>query len=82
MKAKRKYRINKEKIIITAVSICLVLLAFCAYVNFLKYPEQYMTTWKYQLENDLSKGNQEALDYYNNRYVDNNKLLFGDKYIV
>ena len=41
-----------------------------------------MPTWKYQLENDLAKGKQDAVQYYNDTYVANGKLLFGDKYIV
>ena len=51
-------------------------------MSFAKYPEQYVTTWRYQLESDLAKGNQDAIEYYNDTYVANGKYLFGGKYIV
>lgn len=84
MKAKRKgkFRIRKSEIIIALIVMCLCVSTVSATVNFFKYPEQYMTTWKYQLKNRLAKGNEEALKYYNDRYVANGKYLFGDKYIV
>lgn len=82
MKNKGKFRIGKSEIIIALITMCLCVGTASATVSFFKYPEQYMTTWKYQLKNDLAKGNQEALEYYNDRYVANGKLLFGDKYIV
>lgn len=50
-------------------------------VSFTKYPEQYLPTWKYQLKNDLAKGNQEAIQYYNDTYIANGKQLFGNDYL-
>lgn len=82
MQNKGKFRIGKSEIIIALIVIGLCVGAVNTTVSFFKYPEQYMTTWKYQLRNDLAKGNQEALEYYNDRYVANGKYLFGDKYIV
>ena len=82
MKNKGKRRIRKSEIVIALIVMCLCVGTASATANFFKYPEQYMTTWKYQLKNDLAEGNQEALEYYNDRYVANGKLLFGDKYIV
>lgn len=82
MKAKGKSRINKGKLISRLAILCAVLFAVNVYVSFARYPEQYLETWKYQLENDLKKGNQEMLEYYNRRYIANGKQLYGDKYIV
>lgn len=82
MKAKLKIRVNKGKLLSRLATLCAILLAVNMCVGFVKYPEQYLTTWKYQLENDLKKGNQEMLEYYNRRYVANGKQLFGDKYII
>lgn len=77
MKAK-----GKGKLVSRLAILCALLFAVNMGVSFAKYPEQYLTTWKYQLENDLAKGNQDAIEYYNNTYVANGKQLFGDKYIV
>ena len=82
MKAKRKLRINKGKFISRVATLCVMVLMLNTTVNFVKYPEQYLTTWKYQLENHLKKGNQDAIKYYNDTYIANGKQLFGDKYIV
>lgn len=62
--------------------IFVVLATTNTFVSFAKYPEQYLPTWKYQLKNDLAKGNQEAIQYYNDTYVANGKQLFGDEYIA
>ena len=78
----KNYKLNKGKLVsrLAVLSAMLFMTSMC--INFCKYPEQYLTTWKYQLENDLIKGKQDAIDYYNATYVANGKQLFGDKYIV
>lgn len=82
MKAKGKLRINKGKLISRIAMLVVLLLMAKMSVSFAKYPEQYLTTWRYQLENDLAKGKQDAIEYYNDTYIANGKQLFGDKYIV
>ena len=82
MKAKGKLKVNKGKFIrfwcLVIIGLALINLA----VSFIKYPEQYITTWKKALRDDLAKGNQSAIEYYNNTYVANGKLLFGNDYVV
>lgn len=82
MKIKGKFKIRKSEIITALAVVCLCVTTVSATASFFKYPEKYMTTWKYQLENKLAKGNQEAIQYYNETYIANGKRLFGDKYIV
>ena len=81
-KGKGKLRLNKGKLITRVAMLVVILLMARMGVSFAKYPEQYLTTWKYQLENDLAKGKQEAIEYYNDTYIANGKQLFGDKYIA
>ena len=50
-------------------------------VDFARFPDSYLSTWRYQLENDLKQGDEEAIEYYNERYVENGRFLYGDKYI-
>ena len=47
-------------------------------IDFLRFPECYITTWKYQMENEIKSGNQEMIDYYNNTYVANDRILFDE----
>ena len=45
-------------------------------VDTIRFPECYFTTWKYQLENDLKRGNEKAIEYYQTRYIANDRYLF------
>ena len=79
-KGKGKLRINKRELISGLVIVMAMLLVTNMLINLAKYPEQYITTWRYQLERDLENGNQIAIEYYNNNYVAKGKQLFGDKF--
>ena len=46
--------------------------------KFIKYPELFLTTWKYQLKNDIEAGNMEAIEYYQTTYVNNGIELWRD----
>ena len=70
-KDKRKDVFMKATVIISTTS-----LLFGFTFNVMKYPEYYCKTWRYQLENDIKNGNAQAIEYYNNNYVKNNKILF------
>lgn len=52
--------------------------AGCLMLDFIRFPECYMTTWRYQLENDIAMGNEKAIEYYNRVYVANDRILFDD----
>lgn len=49
---------------------------FVLYIDFVQYPEKYITTWKYHLYNDLARGDSEAIDYYQRMYIDKGEHLF------
>ena len=82
MRTKRETKNNKGKLTIAIIVIIVLLIIMQLTINFIKYPEEHIIPWRYQLENDLSNGNQEAMEYYNSRYVANGKYLFDDKYIA
>ena len=42
----------------------------------------YLTTWKYQLKNEIYSGEQESINLYENVYVKNNKDLFNDNFEI
>lgn len=74
-KLKKQRRQNFISFIIMSV---MVIASIALTIDFLKYPECYLTTWKYQLKNDIKAGNQEMIDYYNRTYVANGRILFDD----
>ena len=45
-------------------------------IDFIRFPECYISTWKYQLQCDLEAGEENAIEYYNNTYIANGKELF------
>lgn len=57
------------------VLICL-LLVILSTIDFCKFPEKYITSWKYQLKNDIESGNKQAIEYYERNYISKGKELF------
>lgn len=62
--------------VIIMILLSLILLVF--FFNFIMYPEIYLTTWRYQLHNDLKAGDVQAQEYYQNTYLKKGKVLFDD----
>lgn len=58
------------------IKITVIVLLTILVIDFIRFPEWYMPTWKYQLKNDISKGDELAIEYYENNYVANNRILF------
>jgi len=48
------------------------------YVDLVRFPEDYITTWRYHLYNDLKAGNEIAIDYYQRNYINKGRVLFDD----
>ena len=72
--------VNKKKFVksisILIVSIVAFISIIWATVDFIEYPEKYLTTWRYQLHNKVNAGDQEAIDYYQHTYLDHNITLW------
>ena len=65
------------------IFICLLLVAVLLFIyDFVVYPEMYLTTWKYQLKNEIYSGEQASIDLYEDVYVKNNKDLFNDNFEI
>lgn len=47
-------------------------------IDFVRFPECYITTLKYHLETDIDRGNAEAIKYYNETYIANGRILFDE----
>ena len=60
------------------VLIILAIVLFFATYDVINYPEKYFSTWRYQLKNDIARGDSEAIEYYNRNYVSKGIDLWGD----
>lgn len=65
---------------ITILIITIILIGFMSwlFVDFITYPECYLTTWRYQLHRKVEQGDEEAIQYYQDVYVKNNRVLWED----
>lgn len=72
--------VNKKKFIKATttliVGLVLSITMILTLINFCKYPEEYLTTWKYQLKHKIAEGDQTAIEYYQKVYIDNGKTLW------
>lgn len=72
--------VNKKKFIkaVSTVIFTLILVTTMAWmsIELIKYPEKYLTTWRYQLHQKVNAGDQEAIDYYQHTYLDHNITLW------
>lgn len=65
-------------IIIFIITLCFIYL----FIDFCKYTECYLPTWKYQLKNDIYQGDNQSIQFYEDVYVSNNRDLFNDKFKI
>lgn len=72
------YNINYITILKNIVTLIILISLILLLVNIVRFPELYLPTWKYQLKNDVAKGDQAAITYYNSTYMLNGKTLFSD----
>ncbi len=74
--------VNKKKFVKSTITLILVIVAFITmawlFVDFCTYPESYLTTWRYQLHREIEQGDEEAIEYYQEVYVKNNRILWED----
>ena len=54
-----------------AIGICATAVTWLS-VDFCKYPEVYLPTWKKQLKDEIIEGKTDSINLYESVYVDNN----------
>lgn len=76
-KQKIKHRKKTQKKILKLLLCVFVLAVFSnIMIDFMRFPECYISTWKYQLKNDLTAGNQKAIKYYQENYINRGRILY------
>lgn len=71
-KKRRKKCSRLERLI--CFIIIMVNLILC--IDFVRFPECYLTTWKYQLKNEIASGNKQSIEYYKKNYIAHGKSLY------
>lgn len=51
---------------------------FICSIDFIRFPDKYLTTWKYQLHNEIKNGDTEAIEYYKKYYTSKGVYLYGE----
>ena len=75
---KAKIKAKIKAVMTGAITIIISVFITLQVVNVIRFPEKYFTTWKYQLKNDISNGNEAAIRYYNNNYIAKGVILFDE----
>lgn len=76
----KRRRASVLKVVARAILGLLVAVLFVVLLaGIVKYPEKYLSTWRYQLKCDIEQGNQAAISYYETNYVANGIDLFGEE---
>ena len=65
-----------KRLLKTIMALIVIIPILMIMADFLRFPECYLPTWKYQLKNDIAAGDEVAIEYYETRYVANGKILF------
>lgn len=79
-KRKRTVKTDKLKAIASTILAMLVIgLLMLLLTGFVKYPEKYLSTWRYHLQCDIENGDEAAIEYYQTNYVANGINLFGEE---
>lgn len=69
---------KREKFIASLLFVVVFIACMSIAIDFIRFPECYLSTWRYQMKNEILSGNQEMIDYYNNTYVANGRILFDE----
>ena len=73
---KKLLKINLKKFVSSLLIIAIFISCFSLYIDFCRFPEKYMVTWKYQLKNEIASGDEKAIEYYSRVYTGNGINLF------
>lgn len=77
-RTKKGFKINLKRLFASLLVLTLIITLSACMVDFVRFPDKYLTTWKYQLKNEIASGDQKAIDYYNKYYISKGVYLYGE----
>ena len=78
-RTRKHIKINFNRLFASLLVLTLIITCMGLYVDFCRFPDKYITTWKYQLKNEIASGNEKAIDYYNKHYISKGVYLYGEE---
>ena len=75
----KRTKINLNRLFTSLLILTLITTCIGLYVDLCRFPEKYLSTWKYQLKNEIASGEQKAIDYYNKHYTSKGVYLYGEE---
>ena len=76
---RKSRKINLNRLCTSLLVLTLTIFCISLYVDFVRFPDKYITTWKYQLKNEIASGDEKAIEYYNKYYVSKGVYLYGEE---
>lgn len=73
---RRKMKVNFKRLGAVVLALAIATAAILLLTSFVKYPEYYISTWRYQLQCDIENGDESAVEYYETNYLANGINLF------
>ena len=77
-RTRKSRKINLNRLFASLLVLTLIITCIGLYIDLCRFPEKYLTTWKYQLKNEIALGDEKAIEYYNRVYKDRGIDLFED----
>ena len=71
-------KINLNRFFASLLILILIISFTACITDFMRFPDKYLTTLKYQLKNEIASGNQKAIDYYDKHYISKGVYLYGE----
>lgn len=78
-RTRKSRKINLNRLLTSLLILTLIISFTACTTDFMRFPEKYITTCKYQLKNEIASGDQKAIDYYNKYYASKGVYLYGEE---
>ena len=75
---RKSRKINLKRLFASLLVLSLIITFTACITDFMRFPDKYMTTWKYQLHNEIKSGNAESIEYCKTHYTDKGVYLYGE----
>ena len=59
-----------------AIILFAIVAAVIVSVDFVRFPECYVKSWRDSLKNEINAGNEKYIEFYNEHYIEQGRELF------
>ena len=72
------FKIDLNRLVKSLLQATLIIALSALIADFVRFPDKYISTWKYQLHQEIKSGDQQAINYYNKYYLLKGVYLYGE----